>query len=58
MNVFVYILPEISYSPQVLLPLIICPRECIVIIESVLHRVCVLHIIVSAVECAIIKCIA
>ena len=58
MNVFIYILAEISYGSQVLLPLIICPRECIVIIESVLHRVGVLHIIVSAVECAIIKCIA
>ena len=57
MNVLIYILPEASYSPQVLLPLIICPRECVVIIKGILHRVGVLHIIVSAVECAIIKCV-
>ena len=58
MDVFIYILPEISYSPQVLLPLGVCPRECVVIIKGIFHRVVVLHIIISAVECAIIKCIA
>ena len=57
MDVFIYILAEISYSPQVLLPLIICPRECVIIIEGIFHRIVVLHIIVSAVECAIIKCV-
>ena len=47
---------HICYSLQVLLPLIVCPRECVVIIESIHGGVVVLHIVISAVKYTIINC--
>ena len=56
--VLIYILPEISYGSQVLLPFIVCSRECVVIMECIHSGIIVLHIIGSAVERAIFNCIA
>ena len=56
LNVVHKISLHICYCLQVLLPLIVCPRECVVIIKSVHSGIIVLHIIISAVKYTIINC--
>ena len=56
-DVLFNILCEITNIVYVFTPLVHCSGESVVIIESILHRVVVLHIIVSAVEDTILKCI-